>query len=64
MESSEPKPQLIKKCPVAVVQGESFRCMAVEYGEGVWRKYADGSPLPPVIEVVKVTGYCELAFLG
>jgi hypothetical protein len=38
----------------ALVQGESFRCVAVEIRPGHWRKLQDGAELPPVLDVVSV----------
>ena len=52
------------KCKIALVQGESFRCVAVEAGEGMWKRVADGAPLPRVLEIVRLMGYCEPSSLG
>jgi len=38
----------------ALIQGESFRCVAVEYLPSHWRCVQDGAELPPVLDIVSV----------
>jgi hypothetical protein len=53
MEFSSSKRREVKP-RVALVQGESFRCVAVETTLGRWMKVQDGSELPHVLEIVQV----------
>jgi hypothetical protein len=62
MESKTVKP-VKTKCKIALVQGESFRCVAVEAGQGMWKRVADGALLPRVLEIVSLVGYGEPSFL-
>jgi hypothetical protein len=39
---------------IALVQGESFRCVAIESKPGRWKKVQDGSELPQVLEILLV----------
>ena len=52
------------KRKIALVQGEQFRCVAMESGDGQWVRISDGSPLPRVLEVVRLVGHCEPSFFG
>ncbi len=54
MELSNSKTPAAVKLRTALVQGESFRCVAVEVLPGHWRKLQDGAELPPVLDVVSV----------
>jgi hypothetical protein len=51
-----------EKHRIALVQGESFRCVAVEADRGRWRKVHEKTELPRVLEVVAVIGYCNSLF--
>lgn len=61
MESQTSKP-VQTKCKIALVQGESFRCVAVEASQGMWKRVTDGAQLPRVLEIVSLVGYCEPSF--
>jgi len=63
MESKTSKP-VVAKCKIALVQGESFRCVAVEISQGIWKRASDGAQLPRVLETVRLMGYCEPSFFG
>ena len=41
---------------IALVQGESFRCMAVEGAPNRWTKLDDGTELPHVLEILHISG--------
>jgi hypothetical protein len=53
MELSHSK-QWKAKPRIALVQGESFRCVAIESKPGRWQRVQDGSELPPVLEILLV----------
>jgi hypothetical protein len=53
MELSHSKLSKVKP-RIALVQGESFRCVAIEAKPGRWKKIQDGSELPPVLEILLV----------
>jgi hypothetical protein len=38
----------------ALVQGEMFRCVAVETTPGRWTNVQDGKALPPVLEILQI----------
>jgi hypothetical protein len=45
---------------IALVQGESFRCVAIEAKPGRWMKADDGAELPRVLEIVRVLGESDV----
>lgn len=47
---------------IALVQGESFRCVAVEFEPGHWKTVPDGKQVPRVLEVVAVLKKCGANF--
>jgi hypothetical protein len=53
-----------KRPQIALVQGESFRCVAVEITNGRWKSIQEGTELPPVLEVLKIMGNCDASFFG
>jgi hypothetical protein len=59
MEFNNSKPKEVKH-RIALVQGESFRCMAVENAPNRWTNLQDGTELPPVLEILQVSGRTEL----
>jgi len=63
MDSSSSKPKEVKH-RIALVQGESFRCVAVEIAHGRWKSVQGGTELPPVLEVLKIKGNCDASFFG
>jgi hypothetical protein len=63
MESSSPRPPA-EKPRIALVQGESFSCVAVEAAPGRWIKVQDGTELPPVLEILKEMGHRNSSLPG
>lgn len=56
MDSRSSKLSQAPKRRIALVQGELFRCVAVESELGRWTKVDDGAELPRVLEVLQVLG--------
>lgn len=44
---------------IALVQGEGFRCAAVEFADERWRQVPGGKELPRVLEVVAILRECQ-----
>jgi hypothetical protein len=63
MEHKHSKPETVKR-RVALVQGESFRCVAVEIKPGRWSRMDDGTELPRVLEVLQVLDVRDSSVLG
>ena len=61
MKSNHPKDVPFRH-RVALVQGEAFRCVAVEFEPGLWKTVPDGKQVPPVLEVVAVLKQCEASY--
>jgi hypothetical protein len=49
---------------IALVQGESFRCLAVAVRPGRWVKAGDGAELPRVLEILRVEEDGDLSSVG
>jgi hypothetical protein len=62
MESAKSKP-VVRRHKVALVQGEAFRCEAVEVEPGKWKRVPDGASLPRVLEVVQLLRDCDAAYV-
>lgn len=61
MDSSSSKPEKVKP-RIALVQGELFRCVALEITAGRWKRVQDGAELPQVLEILKVIGNGDSSF--
>jgi hypothetical protein len=53
MDHSSSKPKTVK-LRTALVQGESFRCVAIEIKPGRWKNVQDGTEIPRVLEILQV----------
>jgi hypothetical protein len=53
MDHSSSKPKTVRH-RTALVQGESFRCVAIEIKPGRWKNVQDGTELPRVLEILQV----------
>lgn len=58
------RPETAAKRKIALVQGESFRCVAVEVESGHWRQVKNGIELPRVLNIIRIMGYCEPSFFA